>query len=70
MRKHTAALELVHFQSQCHRRDHLHCRQALVPTVFQVEILTLVPNLPQYYLFLVQKLSLRKGVQNKQEILT
>ena len=38
--------------------------------MFLVEILTLVPNLSQCYLFVVQKLSLRKEVQNKLEILT
>ena len=38
--------------------------------MFQVEILTLVPNLSLYCLFVVQKLPLRKEVQNKLEILT
>lgn len=69
-RKHAEALELIHFQSQCHGQDHLQRRQAQVLTVFQVEILTLVPNLSQYYLFVVQNLPLRKEVQNTLEILT
>ena len=64
-RKHAAALELISFQSQCHRIDHLQWRQVQVLTVFQVEISTLVSDLSQYDLFVVQKLSLGKEVQNK-----
>ncbi|RMX42491.1 hypothetical protein pdam_00026024, partial [Pocillopora damicornis] len=44
-RKLTAGLELAHFQSQRHCKDHLQWHQAKVFTMFQVEMLTLVPNL-------------------------